>query len=192
MTEKEFENLKVGDKVWYRRPSADYKTTEVVCREIRRKKENPIFGTKEVFIDCLHHDCHCDGVWRNWYEGSLTKSEEWQKDIECYEGRIKECELDLDGYKKHLAHARIELAKAKAEEVVWTVDFDEGEVVRSTKRRWEGSAEYYEWSLGSPRYKPCEAEHEAYAALAKYHYKKANEAAAKCADLVAKERGWKQ
>ena len=80
----------------------------------------------------------------------------------------------LKGWPYKFCH--VSWSKAQAEEVVWTVDFDEGTVVRSTKRRWEGSAENYEWSLGSPRYKPCATKDEAYEALAEHHKKRYEEA----------------
>jgi len=179
MTEKEFENLKVGDKVWYRRPSADHKTTEVVCREVRQKNARPIFGVQSVFVDCLQHDCHCDGVWKNWYEGSLTQSEEWQKEVEGYETRVKESKMDLVGYKKHLAHAKTELAKAKEEETAWVVDFDEGAVIASDKKTWDWHAEHG-FPLGERRHWFYHTEREAYEALAKFYERKLFKALEKC------------
>lgn len=168
MTEKEFENLKVGDKVWYRRPSADCKTTEVVCREVRQKSEN------RVLVDCLTHNCHCGGTWRYWHEGSLTKSEEWEEELRGCEENAKYAEMDLVGYKKSLAHAKSELAKARAEKEVkqkdrFFVDFNDGVVREQANGIIPQHVEPHLCGLFSSL-------QEAYVALADYHKRKYEEA----------------
>ena len=177
MTEKEFENLKVGDKVWYRRPSADFKTTEVVCREVRQKSEN------RVLVDCLTHNCHCGGTWRYWHEGSLTKSEEWEEELRGCEENAKYAEMDLVGYKKSLAHAKSELAKAKEEEErakkVWFVDFRDDDVKCFDKEHWERSIESAYFKNKS-YVKICDTEQEAYEAFSKHLEIKLFKALEKC------------
>lgn len=160
MTEKEFEQLKAGDKVWivtdwFNETYGDYQATQlnVIGTESSEFGEDNlvIYAKGRAFRYC---DCY------------LTKSEAWQNEIETMEAIIKAEEKELNEKREKLDRYKSELAKAREEEaVVWVADFLEGKVVRSPKRRWEGSAENYEWSLGSPRYGVFSTRQEAEAEL---------------------------
>lgn len=160
MTEKEFENLKVGDKVWI---ITDWVST---IGEGMKALQMEVAGKEED-----KHNIQCIGCSLVSDHCYLTKAEAWEAEVKECEKAVKAEEEYLSKKQATLTALKSELAKAKEEEV-WTVDFDKGTVVRSTKRRWEGSAENYEWSLGSPRYKPCDTEREAYEALAKFYLEK--------------------
>ena len=163
MTDKEFNNLKPGDKVW------------IITDWLNKSNE----GMKAVQIEVSAKDNEAETI--KFIGGAfnrdfcfLTKAEAWEREIASFETHLEYREEGLKRDRQELERYKSELAKAKEEEevYVWVVDFDEGRVDRSTKRRWEGSVENYEWSSGSPRYKPCETEREAYESLAKYYLEK--------------------
>lgn len=171
MTEKEFEQLKAGDKVWIYH---GFLSEAVVVS----KQENCVEFKADSLLP-TKFDYKFVGI---------TKSQALEGEIELQEKYVKLAETELGQRQATLSALKDELAKAKKEEEerekkVWTVDFEEGSVTCSEKWRWEGSAENYEWSLGSARYKPCETEHEAYIVLARHYEKKLAETEAKLEEV---------
>jgi hypothetical protein len=167
MTEKEFEQLKAGDKVWIYH---GFLSEAVVIS----KQENCVeFKADSLLPTKFNHK----------FVG-ITKSQAIEGEIELQEKYVELAKTELGQRKATLSALKDELAKVKEEEtVVWVVDFDKGEVVRSTKKRWEASVENYEWTMGSARYKPCETEHEAYIVLARHYEKKLAETEAKLEEV---------
>lgn len=107
MTEKEFEQLKVGDKVWTISDwySVDFKPyhMEVECLD---------FVGKTIIAKCEFGSGFCLAV----SNCHLTKSEAWEARIKEREDWIKDKEEDLGKEKKILETFKAELAKAKEEE----------------------------------------------------------------------------
>lgn len=158
MTEKEFEQLKVGDKVWiitdwFNGTYGDYQATQLEvkgteCSEFGEDKL-VIYAKGRAFRYC---DCY------------LTKSEAWQNEIETMEAIIKAEEDELNEKREKLDRYKAELAKAKEEErrkEWWYVSYKEQTVAKlPLAMDSDAEAEIFE------------TEREAYEALAKYYLEK--------------------
>lgn len=112
MTDKEFEALKIGDKVWTTRYK-DFKTrtSEAVCRIVRDIKRKP-YG--EILVDCYEPGCTCGGIWVRPQAQFLTKAEAW--DRECQEEKILLVRLEGQWHEHQEALKRAELERSKAVE----------------------------------------------------------------------------
>lgn len=179
MTEKEFEQLEIGDRVW---------SVTNIWPEGKGLYEMKVVGKR---IDLRY-------IETSWLDGShktnffrldcqTSKAKALEAVIARCEAHIKDKENDIACEKKEVDRYKAELAKAKEEEdkeqKVWIVDFEEGSVICSAKGRWEHSCECYEYEAGSDRYKPCSTEQEAYEALADYYKGKFEEALKKACDV---------
>ena len=190
MKDREFENLKPGDRVFYVTNwwdgTEEYKAYELEVKGKKTEKD----GQKIVLTYCESGDknCRCGGHNLDAGGVGLTKAEAWKAEIELVEGRIKRKEAEIAEDRECLDRYKAELAKARAEEgkekVKWFVDFNNGVVLEQVNGITQRIVEPHLCGLYS-------TETEAYWELAKYYSKKTSEAIAKHAELIAKERGWK-
>ena len=136
MTEREFENLKVGDKVWimmqvnhdgYRNYS-DAEEKEVGAKTTADNVTYNMIEIKEGgrLGACFFAD-RC----------FLTKKEALENEIKREERGIENNEKGIKRAKERLEHYKEELKKAEEEEdkalKLWSVDFEEGFVFRFSK-----------------------------------------------------------
>ena len=152
MTEKEFEQLKVGDKVWiatdWFNEKHDY--YQAVRLEVKDKEYGDENNGSVV---------HCEGFSLRRWECFLKKSEAWEALIKRCETHIKDKEDDIAYEKKAVEHYKAELAMAKREEKVsWVIVCDH--VYRAVP------------SYAFRNYPQYATEREAYEALAKSHLEK--------------------
>lgn len=119
MTEKEFENLKVGDKVWI---ITDWLGT---IGEGMKAHQKEVAGKDED-----KHEIQCIGCSLVSGHCYLSKAEAWEAEVKEYENAVKAEEEYLAKKRQTLERYKSELAKAKEEEnqPSWFVDFDSGEV----------------------------------------------------------------
>lgn len=122
MTEKEFENLKVGDKVW------------IITDWLNKSNE----GMKAVEIAVSEKDDEAETI--KFIGGAfnrdfcfLTKAEALEREIASFESSLEYREQDLKKDRQELVRYKAELAKARAEEEVkqkyrFFVDFNDGVV----------------------------------------------------------------
>lgn len=162
MTLKEFENLKVGDKVWlitdwFNKCNEGMKAVEL---EVKGKDED------EQIIQFL-------GVCFNAVSCSLTKSEAWEKAIKRFDEALKSQEQEVEKDRKALDRYKEELAKARAEEGKqkdrFFVDFNDDVVREQANGIIPQHVEPHLCGLFSSL-------QEAYVALADYHKRKYEEA----------------
>lgn len=157
MTEKEFEHLKVGDKVW---SVTNIWIEGKALYEMRVVGKRSDLGYIETsWLDGSHKtnffrlDCH------------TSKAKALEAVIACCEAHIKDKENDIAYEKKEVDRYKAELAKAKEEEeVCWITD--SGEVRKVRKPDY-------------PCYIHYATEREAYEALAEYYKGKYEEALVK-------------
>ena len=155
MTEKEFENLKIGDEVWVGVDwfSDNPKKDEITSFKVEGKEWGEEATGSVVF---------CGGVSIKRHRCFLTKTEAWEYKVKCYEEF-------LVNHKKALARYKAELSKAKEEEeVCWITDSGDVRKVRKS--------DY-------PCYIHYATEREAYEALAKFYKGKYEEALGKAGEI---------
>lgn len=168
MTEKEFENLKVGDKVfcianWWD-GTEEHKAYEL---EVKGKEESK--GIVNTYCERGKEKCSCAGHCLSRYSVFLTKTEAWEDCIKSKEEAIERLENQKAGEQRMLDRYRAGLAKAKEEEdTCWITDSGEVRKVRKS--------DY-------PCYIHYATDHEAYIALARYYEAKLVETEAKLEEV---------
>ena len=165
MNDREFKNLKPGDRVFYVTNwwdgTEEYKAYELEVKGKKTEKD----GQKIVLTYCESGDknCRCGGHNLDAGGVGLTKAEAWKAEIELVEERIKNKQDEICEEKELLYHHKIELAKAKEEEESGWVIINEHIYKAFPSDLYRGFQKYA-------------TEQEAYEALAEYYTKKAEEA----------------
>ena len=154
MTEKEFENLKVGDKVWV---GVDWFSDNPKKDEITSFK---VEG-KEWGEETIGSVVFCGGISIKRHRCFLTKTEAWEYKVKCYEDF-------LDNHRKALDRYKAELAKAKEEEkkAAWVVLGDCAVQISADDSMYDNYIKY-------------ETKQKAYEAIANYYKDKYEEALVK-------------
>jgi hypothetical protein len=166
MTEKEFENLKVGDKVWIYHG--------FLCEAVVVSKQ----------ADCVEFKADSLAPTKfNYKYVGITKSQALEGEIELQEKYVDVAEIELGQKQATLSALKSELAKAKEEEErakkVWFVDFRDDSVKPLDKEHWERSIEQAYFKNKS-YVKICDTEQEAYEAFSKHLERKLFKALEKC------------
>lgn len=163
MTEKEFENLKVGDKVWI---ITDWLGT---IGEGMKAHQKEVAGKDED-----KHDIQCIGCSLVSDHCYLSKAEAWEAEVKEYENAVKAEEEYLAKKRQTLERYKSELAKAKEEE----------EKAKKIKPYYvtylTGKVEKYPFVLDGYEYTTHFTEQEAYEALAEYYKRKLFKTLEKC------------
>ena len=153
MTEKEFENLKVGDKVWIYHG--------FLCEAVVVSKQ----------ADCVEFKADSLAPTKfNYKYVGITKSQALEGEIELQEKYVDVAEIELGQKQATLSALKTELAKAKEEEkVAWVIVCD------NVYRAFPSDA--------FRNYPQFPTERKAYEALAKSHLEKYYEALRKAEEL---------
>lgn len=168
MTEKEFEQLKVGDKVWYLTDLWSYTETKPYELLVVGKQNGCSYITTS-WLDGTHV------MNFSWLKSYLTKAEALEASIERCEARIKDKEDDIAYEKKELDRYKVELAKAKEEEEEKAKKIKPYYVTYLT-----GKVEKYPFVIEGYEYTTHFTEQEAYEALAEYYKRKLFKTLEKC------------
>lgn len=102
MKEKEFKNLKAGDKVWYVCNWLDKECDDEQANELEVVGKDKRYG----FVKTNMGEFCLSGVY-------LTKAEAWEAEVEIMENAIKEGKKDLEEKRQRLDRYKTELAKAR-------------------------------------------------------------------------------
>lgn len=164
MTEQQFENLKVGDKVWIFLDKP--KKTFVIAKQ---KDIGSGFLSVQVDNGGFHPTYVAEYVF-------LTKSEAWEHQIKIKEELVGRLENQKAGEERLLDQYKTELAKAEEEE--------EEEKAKKIKPYYvtylTGKVEKYPFVIDGYEYTTHFTEQEAYEALAEYYKRKLFKTLEKC------------